>query len=114
MSGDFVSLGISDWLIETLREIGITTPTPVQSACIQPALDGRDILACSKTGSGKTLGFLIPLLTELSHDSQDIDFTDGLPTPQALVVAPTRELADQSFQVANPILYATIEKKLVK
>ena len=65
---EFTELGISEWLVSTLKEIGITKPTEVQSACIEPALNGRDVLACSKTGSGKTAAFALPVLQKLSED----------------------------------------------
>ena len=65
------------------------TPTPVQEACIPPALEGRDVLATAQTGTGKTLGFLIPIV-ELLQKAQ----TKG-PAAHALILLPTRELAMQ-------------------
>jgi ATP-dependent RNA helicase RhlE len=64
-------------------------PTPVQEACIPPALEGRDVLATAQTGTGKTLGFLIPIV-ELLQKAQ----TKG-PAAHALILLPTRELAMQ-------------------
>jgi ATP-dependent RNA helicase RhlE len=66
------------------------TPTPVQAACIPPALEGRDVLATAQTGTGKTLGFLIPIVESLQKSE-----TKGA---QALIVLPTRELAMQVEQ----------------
>jgi ATP-dependent RNA helicase RhlE len=65
------------------------TPTPVQAGCIPPALEGRDVLATAQTGTGKTLGFLIPIV-ELLQKAQ----TKG-PAAHALILLPTRELAMQ-------------------
>ena len=83
---EFTELGISEWLVSTLKEIGITKPTEVQSACIEPALNGRDVLACSKTGSGKTAAFALPVLQKLSEDPYGVF---------CVVLTPTRELALQ-------------------
>jgi ATP-dependent RNA helicase RhlE len=66
------------------------TPTPVQAACIPPALEGRDVLATAQTGTGKTLGFLIPIIERLQKEEAR--------GAQALIVLPTRELAMQVEQ----------------
>ena len=62
-------------------------PTPVQAGCIPPALEGRDILATAQTGTGKTLGFLIPIVEMMQKND--------VPGAQALILLPTRELAMQ-------------------
>lgn len=67
--------------------MGIDRPTPVQLHCIPAALDGRDVLGCSKTGTGKTLAFALPILQTLAKDPYGIF---------ALVLTPTRELAFQA------------------
>jgi len=82
----FGDLGISEWLLKTLKECGITEPSPVQLACIGPTLEGKDILACSKTGSGKTASFALPILQKLSEDPYGVF---------GVVLTPTRELALQ-------------------
>jgi len=82
----FSELGISPWLIKTLDDCGLKNPTPVQSECIVPTLEGRDILACSKTGSGKTASFALPILQKLSEDPYGVF---------CVVLTPTRELASQ-------------------
>merc|ERR1711892_1307812 len=69
-----------------LAECAITAPTEVQRACIQPTLEGRDILACSKTGSGKTAAFALPILEKLAEDPYGVF---------GVVLTPTRELALQ-------------------
>jgi ATP-dependent RNA helicase RhlE len=68
------------------------TPTPVQAGCIPPALEGRDVLATAQTGTGKTLGFLIPIVEMLQTSS-----ARG-PAAHALILLPTRELAMQVEQ----------------
>ena len=59
---DFHSLGLGDELIEGLDAMGIRTPTPIQAQAIPAALDGRDLIACAQTGTGKTAAFLLPLI----------------------------------------------------
>ena len=77
-------------------------PTPVQAGCIPPALEGRDVLATAQTGTGKTLGFLIPIV-EMLQKAQDRN------AAQALILLPTRELAMQveaAFKVIRDQLAA--------
>ncbi|XP_042213499.1 probable ATP-dependent RNA helicase DDX49 [Homarus americanus] len=81
--------GLQPWVIEQLNQLKIHQPTPIQYHCIQPALEGRDVIGAAKTGSGKTLAFVIPILQQLSIDPYGI---------YALVLTPTRELA---FQIAD-------------
>ncbi|HEU5115136.1 MAG TPA: DEAD/DEAH box helicase [Isosphaeraceae bacterium] len=85
MSTTFAALGCREPFLAALEKRGFTTPTPVQAACFAPGLAGRDLLVQSRTGSGKTLAFGLPLLHRLTEDRH----------PQALILAPTRELAQQ-------------------
>ncbi len=81
----FAALGCSEALLAALAKRGFESPMPVQAATFQPGLEGRDLLVQSRTGSGKTLAFGLPLLHRLTEDRH----------PQALILAPTRELAQQ-------------------
>jgi ATP-dependent RNA helicase DeaD len=81
----FAELGLAEPFLEALIKRGFTMATPVQAAAFAPGLEGRDLLVQSRTGSGKTLAFGLPLLHRLSAELR----------PQALVLAPTRELAQQ-------------------
>ena len=83
----FRDLGVSDAVIETLAGMGIDEPFPIQVMVIEDATSGRDTLAKSKTGSGKTLGFAIPIVEQLDPEAAK--------HPEALVLVPTRELATQ-------------------
>ncbi len=88
----FSKLGLSDQILQGVRAAGYATPTPIQSMAIQPALAGRDIIGCAQTGTGKTAAFVLPLLQRLTNS--------GLSQrqhrhPRALVLTPTRELAQQ-------------------
>ena len=76
-----------------LKELGYVRPTPIQAEAIPSALEGKDVLACAMTGSGKTAAFLLPILHQL------IDRPRG--TTRALVVTPTRELAAQILDALN-------------
>jgi ATP-dependent RNA helicase RhlE len=90
----FSELGVSDPVVEALAAYGITTPFPIQAMVWEDVRAGRDTLARSKTGSGKTLGFAVPIVERLDPDSS--------PLPAALVLVPTRELAQQvrsEFQI---------------
>ncbi len=86
----FSSLKLHRDLLRGIKELGFTRPTPIQDDAIPAAIDGRDVLACAATGSGKTAAFLLPIVHQL------IDKRRG--TTRALVVTPTRELAAQIVQ----------------
>ena len=90
----FADLPISQETIKGLKKANIIKMTEVQRCSITHALSGRDIIACARTGSGKTLSFLVPIVEKLYREK----FTqlDGL---GALVLLPTRELAIQVFEV---------------
>lgn len=88
----FSEMDLSRTMRDTLTEIGYHTPTLIQSAVIPAALEGRDILGQAQTGTGKTAAFLIPILERLDEARR---------VPQALVVAPTRELALQILEEAR-------------
>jgi ATP-dependent RNA helicase DeaD len=82
----FSKLGLADALLATLTEVGYETPSPIQAATIPPLLAGRDVLGQAQTGTGKTAAFALPILSRLVLSKTK---------PQALVLAPTRELAIQ-------------------
>jgi len=81
----FAALGCSEPFLSALNRRGFDTPTLVQAESFQPGLEGRDLLVQSRTGSGKTLAFGLPLMHRLSEEKR----------PQAIVLTPTRELAQQ-------------------
>ncbi|HEY7792115.1 MAG TPA: DEAD/DEAH box helicase, partial [Vicinamibacterales bacterium] len=83
----FSRLNLHPGLVQGVKDLGFTRPTPIQADAIPPALAGRDLLACAMTGSGKTAAFLLPILHKL------IDERRG--ATRALVLTPTRELAAQ-------------------
>ena len=86
----FSSLGLSPALLRAVQAEFFVTPTPVQRAAIPAALQGKDVLGCAQTGSGKTAAFALPLLQQLENTARE--------TPRrvnALILVPTRELAAQ-------------------
>ncbi|XP_028073491.1 DEAD-box ATP-dependent RNA helicase 3, chloroplastic-like [Camellia sinensis] len=88
-------LGLPRRLVESLHNRGITSLFPIQRAVLVPALEGRDIIARAKTGTGKTLAFGIPIIKQLSEDDQERSIQRRGRLPRMLVLAPTRELARQ-------------------
>ncbi|MDO9371861.1 MAG: DEAD/DEAH box helicase [Gammaproteobacteria bacterium] len=91
----FSALKLHPDLLKGLKDLGFTRPTPIQADAIPPALEGKDILACAMTGSGKTAAFLLPILHHL------IDKPRG--KTRALVLTPTRELAAQILEDLNDL-----------
>jgi len=89
MTLSFASLGLSEARVQRLAELGFTSPTPIQAEAIPPLLAGQDIIGQAQTGTGKTAAFSLPMLEGISVE---------LNTVQALVLTPTRELAQQVSQ----------------
>ncbi|MBX8524253.1 DEAD/DEAH box helicase [Pseudomonas cichorii] len=87
----FASLGLIEPLLRALDALGYQTPTPVQAQAIPPVLAGRDLMAAAQTGTGKTAGFALPLLQRLTMEGPKV----APNSVRALVLAPTRELAEQ-------------------
>jgi len=100
LHGSFAELGVPGPLVDTLAGAGLTVPFPIQAATLPDALAGRDILGRGRTGSGKTLGFSIPLVAGLADG-----FTSA-GRPRGLVLVPTRELASQVQAVLTPLAQA--------
>jgi len=86
----FSTFGLRPELVNGLKELGFTRPTPIQQEAIGPAMEGKDVLACAATGSGKTAAFLLPVMHRLITKSRGIT--------RALILTPTRELAVQTEQ----------------
>ena len=89
----FADLGLSEPLLRALHGAKYTTPTPIQARTIPALLQGRDVLGIAQTGTGKTAAFMLPILQRLST-------TPGRGV-RALILAPTRELAEQIHQAAR-------------
>jgi ATP-dependent RNA helicase RhlE len=102
----FTQLKLHPDLLRGIKELGFARPTPIQAQAIPAALEGKDLLACAMTGSGKTAAFLLPILHHLIERPRR--------TTRALVVTPTRELAAQilenlnSFATHTPVTGAAV------
>ncbi|HEY1825458.1 MAG TPA: DEAD/DEAH box helicase [Acidimicrobiales bacterium] len=98
----FEGLGVSPELVAVLHAQGITTAFPIQAMTIADALAGRDVCGKAKTGSGKTLGFGLPMLQRLAASGEPA--APSRPAkPRGLVLLPTRELAVQVYEVIKPL-----------
>ncbi len=88
----FDQMGLIEPILKALNEEGYTTPTPIQAQAIPHLLQGRDLLGCAQTGTGKTAAFSIPILQRMHADKQSGQMKRGIKT---LILTPTRELAIQ-------------------
>ena len=91
VSGDQAFSSLPRPIQRALTDKGYKVPTPIQEKSISPFLEGRDLVACSQTGTGKTAAFVLPLLSRLSREKSSRERIQ----PLALILAPTRELAQQ-------------------
>ena len=106
---DFSSLGLSPALCDAVRDAGYDSPTPIQSQAIPSLLEGRDLLGCARTGTGKTAAFALPILQHLASARRRAP----VHTVRCLVLVPTRELAAQvadSFRAYGAGLDLAIEQ----
>jgi ATP-dependent RNA helicase DeaD len=92
MTTEFSQLGLKSQLARAISDLGYITPTPIQSQIIPLMLDGHDVIGQAQTGTGKTAAFLLPIIQTMEQGQRAI---------QALVLAPTRELALQVAKSAN-------------
>lgn len=90
----FTDMKLKPYLQEALKEINFVQPTEVQEKLIPVVLSGRDLIGESKTGSGKTHTFLIPIFQKLDEEVDQV---------QAVITAPSRELATQIYQAARQL-----------
>src|SRR5436190_4181064 len=90
----FDDLGLAEPILRAVREQGYETPTPIQKQAIPAVLDGGDLMAGAQTGTGKTAGFVLPMLQRLSAQPSVRDARGRIPI-RALILTPTRELAAQ-------------------
>ena len=96
----FEDLGLSDTMLQSLKKMGFESPSPIQAGLIPIALTGKDCIGQAHTGTGKTASFVIPVLEHIDYDSK---------RPLALILTPTRELAEQ---VANEARKLSANRKV--
>lgn len=100
----FASLGLPEEILAAVTDMGFRVPTPIQAAAIPPLLELRDVVGIAQTGTGKTAAFGLPLLAIVDADERNV---------QALVLAPTRELAMQSAQAIEDFAARTARLDVV-
>ncbi|OIJ17416.1 RNA helicase [Anaerobacillus alkalilacustris] len=98
MEKEFEKLEIAPFLLKGLEKMNITTPTQIQQEAIPTILKGEHVVGRSKTGSGKTLAFLLPLLSKVDEANKEL---------QAMILAPTHELAMQIYRVVEELVTET-------
>jgi ATP-dependent RNA helicase RhlE len=91
----FNTLGLSDALLRDIARAGFTEPTDIQAQAIPPGLEGRDVVGCAQTGTGKTAAFVIPMIERLASMPKG--------HPKGLILSPTRELAIQTQQTIDKL-----------
>jgi len=95
----FEDFNFNETLFEGIQSMGYTTPTPIQGMAIPIILEGHDLIACAQTGTGKTAAYLLPVLDHISRKTN--------PKINTLILAPTRELAQQIDQQIQGLAYFT-------
>uniref|UniRef100_A0A3Q3WBC0 RNA helicase n=1 Tax=Mola mola TaxID=94237 RepID=A0A3Q3WBC0_MOLML len=109
----FDEAGLCESLRKTVSKSGYVKPTPVQKHGIPIISAGRDLMACAQTGSGKTAAFLLPILQQLmAHGVAASSFSE-LQEPEAIIVAPTRELIHQIYLEARKFAHGTCVRPVV-
>ncbi|CAI4065099.1 hypothetical protein SUVZ_08G2330 [Saccharomyces uvarum] len=116
---EFTSPPLDELLLENIKLARFTKPTPVQKYSVPIVANGRDLMACAQTGSGKTGGFLFPVLSESfktgpsPQPEAQGSFYQRKAYPTAVIMAPTRELATQIFDEAKKFTYRSWVKACV-
>jgi ATP-dependent RNA helicase RhlE len=95
----FNQFNLDSRINKAIQQVGFDTPTPIQTAAIPPALEGRDLIATAQTGTGKTAAFVLPILQKLVRGP--------LGQTRSLIITPTRELAEQIHETIGQLSYGT-------
>lgn len=102
----FAAADLRDGLLDNVTKSGYKVPTPIQKVSIPVITEGRDLMACAQTGSGKTAAFLLPILSSVLDQTINLE----IGKPHAVIVSPTRELAIQIFNEARKFAFKTLIK----
>uniref|UniRef100_A0A1B0CP88 RNA helicase n=1 Tax=Lutzomyia longipalpis TaxID=7200 RepID=A0A1B0CP88_LUTLO len=103
---DFKSSGLREFLLTNVEKSGYTVPTPIQKYSIPVIMNGRDLMGCAQTGSGKTAAFLLPIINALLTENREV--TVG--QPHVLIITPTRELCIQITEQAHKFAHKSYIK----
>nr|ADD81194.1 vasa [Auxis thazard] len=109
----FDEAALCESLRKNVSKSGYVKPTPVQKHGIPIISAGRDLMACAQTGSGKTAAFLLPILQQLMADGVAASRFSELQEPEAIIVAPTRELINQIYLEARKFAFGTCVRPVV-
>ncbi|KAK7074990.1 putative ATP-dependent RNA helicase ddx4 [Halocaridina rubra] len=104
----FSDMNVREILIVNIQKARYKNPTPIQKYAVPILVDGRDIMACAQTGSGKTVAYLLPILDYILRKNCDSHAYETTVQPVALILAPTRELAVQIFYEAKKLVRGSI------
>ena len=113
MDNEFGKLGLNEQILAGVEALGFTDPTPVQAGAIPRVLEGRDVVASAQTGTGKTAAFTLPTLQRIAGGDGTRRATKRRRGPFALVVTPTRELAQQIDKVASVVCAQTGQRATI-
>ncbi len=106
LPASFSNMDLSEKLLKSVHKLGYTTPTTIQSEAIPAIINQHDVLASAQTGSGKTAAFVVPIIQRLLKDASDSPSPAKHPL-RALILAPTRELAQQIYEVFAKLIEYT-------
>merc|ERR1712142_355083 len=109
----FNNAGLRPLLMESVVKSNYKVPTPVQKNAIPIIMNGRDLMACAQTGSGKTAAFLLPIIHKLMESDADACVGASTQSPQCVVITPTRELAIQIHNEARKFAQGSMIKSVV-
>ena len=104
----FAELNLGDQLQRNIARSGYTEPTPVQKWALPIICDGKDIMACAQTGSGKTAAFVLPMINIINTSGVSSSEFSQTQTPDAMVITPTRELAIQIHKETKKFAFSTM------
>merc|ERR1712072_1093411 len=111
--GTFESMGLREHLLGNIKKSGYLKPTPIQKTAFPCIMANRDLMGCAQTGSGKTAAFLVPIIHKILEDGADPHTGEEPQKPEAIVVAPTRELAIQITNEARKFANGTVVRPVV-
>lgn len=107
----FSEINLHMLIINNINKMGFELMTPIQKFVIPFVQNGLDAMGCSQTGSGKTIAFLAPIVNKMLNEGPpkefDVNLPNGMSAPVTLILAPTRELADQIYREARKIIHRT-------
>lgn len=103
----FSEVGLSEELMSNINKMKFENMTPIQKYVLPIISESNDVMACSQTGSGKTIAFLAPIVNQMMKDGPPKEFENYPSEPIALILIPTRELAEQIFREGRKLLNET-------